>query len=266
MKDLNLKSMEKNRYFLRMFTFSILFLVFLSFTSSGYAQTSSDFSNLSPNYIVDYLNKTIEDVTLESSIYDIIGFSIGMVVYGIFIFHFYRFLAKRDMFSLNIEQRLRGGKLKSSGEKVSATPRIVAYVATNLLIFPIVIFVWFLVYSIFMFFLAQEMSIKTIFLVSSSIVISVRIAAYYNEDLARDLAKLLPLVLLGIFILSPTFFELDEIKSRVMEIPNFITQITAFLAVAITIEFILSILFLIKLKFFGRKEKNNKSSNHEQPI
>ena len=234
--------------------------------SSVYAQTSIDFSNMSPHFVIDYLNKTIEHITLESSIYDIVGFSIGMVVYGIFIFHFYRFLAKRDMFSLNIEQRLRGGKLKSSGKKVSVAPRIAAHIATNLFIFPIVIFVWFLVYSIFMFFLAQDMSMKTIFLVSSSIVISVRIAAYYNEDLARDLAKLLPLVLLGIFILSPTFFALDEIKSRLADIPNFIIQIAAFLVVAIMVEIILSSLYLIKLKFFGRKEKMNKSSNTEQPI
>ncbi len=231
-----------------------------------YAQTSFDFVNLSQESVVDYMNKIVENITVESSIYDIVGFSVGMVVYGIFIFHFYRFLAKKDMFSLNIEQRLRGGKFKPSGQKISAAPRIAAHIATNVFIFPIVVFVWFLVYSIFMFFLAQDMSVKTVFLVSSSIVISVRIAAYYNEDLARDLAKLLPLVLLGIFILSPKFFSLDEIMPRLAEMPNFIIQIAAFIVVAITIEVILSVLYLIKLKFFGKKEKSSKSSNSEQPI
>lgn len=229
------------------------------------AQTPSDFSNGSQDFVIDYLNKMIKNIT-QSSIYDIVGFSIGMVVYGIFIFHLYRFISKRDMFSLNIEQRLRGGKLKSSGEKVSAAPKIVSHIALNVFIFPIVIFVWFLAYSIFMFFLAQDMSLETIFLVSSSIIIAVRIAAYYNEDLARDIAKLLPFVLLGIFILSPTFFSLDEIKSRLYDMPKFIIQITAFLGIAITIEIILSSLYLIKLKFFGRREKKDKSSNTEQPI
>jgi len=193
-------------------------------------------------------------------------FSIGMVVYGIFIFHFYRFLSKKDIFSLNLENRLRGGKFKSSGEKVSTSIRIAAYIGTNILVFPIVIFVWFLVYSIFMFFLAQDMEIKTIFLVSSSIVIAVRIAAYYNEDLSRDLAKLIPFVLLGIFILSPTFFSLDEIIPRIKEIPNFIIQIAAFLAVAITVEIVLSMLYLFKLKFISPKERRNKNSDSEHPI
>jgi hypothetical protein len=258
--------MKKNGYYLNVFVFSILFILFLTFTVIPVsAQSSSDFSNISPDFVIDYLNKMVKNIT-QSSIYDIIGFSIGMVVYGIFIFHLYRFISKRDMFSLNLEQRLRGGKLKSSGEKVSAAPKIVSYISLNIFLFPIVIFVWFLAYSIFMFFLAQDMSLETIFLVSSSIIISVRIAAYYNEDLARDIAKLLPFVLLGIFILSPTFFSLDEIKSRLYDIPNFIVQITAFLGIAITIEIILSSLYLIKLKFFGRKEKKDKSSNVEQPI
>lgn len=241
------------------------FLLLFSLSPTS-AHASFDFSNMSTDSTVNYLNDLVKSITLETSIYDIIGFSIGIVVYGVFIFHFYRFIAKKDMFSLNIEQRLRSGKFKSSGEKVSASPRIIAYIATNMFIFPIVIFVWFLVYSIFMFFLAQEMSVQTVFLVSSSLVISVRIAAYYNEDLARDLAKLLPLVLLGIFLLSPTFFSLDEIAPRLMEIPNFIIQIASFLVVAITIEIILSILYLIKLKFFGKKEKKNKLSDSEHPI
>lgn len=248
------------------FVSSILFIIFFVFiVTPVYAQTPFDFSNVSQDFVIDYLNKTVKNIT-QSSIYDIVGFSIGMVVYGIFIFHLYRFISKRDMFSLNIEQRLRGGKFKSSGEKVSVAPRIVSHIAINVFIFPIVIFVWFLAYSIFMFFLAQDMSIETVFLVSSSIIIAVRIAAYYNEDLARDIAKLLPFVLLGIFILSPTFFSLDEIKSRLYEIPNFIIQITTFLGIAITIEIILSSLYLIKLKFFGRKEKKDKSSDMEQPI
>ncbi|WP_255486597.1 hypothetical protein [Candidatus Nitrosotenuis sp. DW1] len=231
-----------------------------------YAQTLLDFPEISDSFTIDYLNKIVKSITLESLIYDIVGFSVGMVVYGIFIFHFYRFIARRDMFSFNIERRLGGGKFKATGEKISASPRIVAYMATNLLIFPIVIFVWFLVYSTFLFFLAQDMSVKAVFLVSSSIVISVRIAAYYNEELSKDLAKLLPLVLLGIFILSPTFFSIDEVKVRLAEMPNFVIQIAVFLVVAVAVEIVLSSTYLVKLKFFGHKEKKDKSSNSEQPI
>ena len=53
---------------------------------------------------MDYVNGLIAEIAKDSSIYDIVGFSIGMVVYGVFVFHFYRFLSKRDMFCINIEK------------------------------------------------------------------------------------------------------------------------------------------------------------------
>jgi len=70
--------------------------------------------------ILDYFNQLIQEIAAESSIYDLIGFSIGMVIYGIFVYHFYRFLSKRDMFSLNIEKRITQGKFKPTGKKTSA--------------------------------------------------------------------------------------------------------------------------------------------------
>lgn len=225
-----------------------------------------DPSKLTKDIVYGYLNQIVQNIAKDASIFDLVGFSIGMVVYGIFIFHFYRFLAKKDMFSFNLEKKLRGGKLKTDGKKINAAPRVAAYIATNIFIFPIVIFLWFLVYSLFMFFLAQNLSVKEVFLVSSSLIIAVRIAAYYNEDLSRDLAKLLPFALLGFFLLSPTFFALDVVRQRLLEIPHFVILIAAFLLVAIAIETVLSTLYLIKLKFVGHKEKKQKVDDSEHPI
>jgi len=244
---------------------SIGFFIFLTTIPPSFG-ADFDLTSLSQDSIANYLDEIVKNITTESSIYDLIGFSIGMVIYGVFIFHFYRFLAKRDMFSLKIEERLTRGKLRSSGEKISAAPRIAAYIATNIFIFPIIIFLWFLAYSSFMFFLAQDMTINTVFLVSSSLIIAIRIAAYYNEDLSRDLAKLLPFALLGIFLLSPTFFSIDEITQRLSEIPNFVVQIAAFLVVAMVIETILSLLYLIKVRVVGHKEKKSEVSDSEHPI
>lgn len=85
--------------------------------SQSQAIPSFDFSDLTQETVFDYFDELMLDITKESSIYDLVGFSIGMFVYGIFIFHFYRFLAKKDMFSLKIEERLTGHKLNSSGRK-----------------------------------------------------------------------------------------------------------------------------------------------------
>jgi len=207
---------------------------------------------------IDYLDNIIKEVAKDSSIYDLVGFSIGMVVYGIFVYHFYRFLSKRDMFAINLKQRLTHVKLKSTGEKVSTAPKIAAFIATNVFIFPFVIFLWFLGYSSFMFLLVQQMPTATIFLVSSALIIAVRISAYYREDLSKDLAKLLPFALLGIFLFNPQVYSYDDVVKRLEEIPSFIIQIASFMIVAIVAETVLSMIYFIKIKFF-HKEKQAKS-------
>ena len=215
---------------------------------------------------VNYLNNIVKDIAEDSSIYDLIGFSIGMVIYGIFVYHFYKFLSKRDMFSINLEQRMIHIKLKSSGEKISTVPRITAFIATNIFIFPFVIFLWFLGYSSFMFLLVQQMPTATIFLVSSSLIIAIRISAYYSEELSKDLAKLIPFALLGIFLFNPQFYSMSDVVKRLEEIPSFLTLIASFLVVAIAVETILSILYLIKLKFFHKEKKAKYEDDSESPI
>jgi hypothetical protein len=213
-----------------------------------------------------YLNDIIKKIASDSSIYDLIGFSIGMVVYGIFIYHFYRFLSKRDLFSFKLEQRIAGGKFTSTGKKISAAPRIIAFISMNFFIFPFVVFLWFLGYSSIMFLLVHQLPTATIFLVSSALIIAIRISAYYNEDLSRDLAKLLPFTLLGIFLYNPQFYSFNEIVPRLEEIPHFITQIASFIVVAMMVEITLSILYLIKVRFFHKKEKSKKVDDSETAI
>jgi len=203
--------------------------------------------------ILDYFNEIIQEIAAESSIYDLIGFSIGMVIYGIFVYHFYRFLSKRDMFSLNIKERIIQGKFKSTGKKASAAPRVIGFVMTNFFIFPFVIFLWFIGYSSFMFILVQNMPTSTIFLISSGLIIAIRISAYYSEELSKDIAKLLPFALLGIFLFNPQFYSFADIFSRLLEIPSFVIQIASFMILVMAVEIVLSTLYLVKIKFFHKE-------------
>ena len=206
------------------------------------------------NDLLNYFNEIFQNVISESSIYDLIGFSIGMVIYGIFVYHFYKFLSKRDIFSINIGEKITNVKFKPSGQKKSVAPRVIAFIATKLFLFPFVIFLWFLGYSSFMFLLVQNMPTETIFLVSSGLIIAIRISAYYHEDLSRDIAKLVPFTLLGIFLLNPQFYSFSDTITRLFEIPSFIIQIASFIILSMLVEIILSILYVIRYKFF-HKEK-----------
>ncbi|MEX2191904.1 MAG: hypothetical protein WD717_00790 [Nitrosarchaeum sp.] len=231
-----------------------------------YDGIGSIFQNIENSELLpmDYVNGLIAEIAKDSSIYDIVGFSIGMVIYGVFVYHFYRFLSKRDMFCINIE-KISKGHFTSSGKKTSGAPRVATFIVTNFFVFPFVIFLWFLGYSSFMFLLVQHMETTTIFLVSSSLIIAIRISAYYREDLSRDIAKLLPFALLGIFLFNPQFYSLVDVLKRLSEIPSFITQIAAFMIVVMLVEIALSTIYLIKIRFF-HKEKKSKIDDSESAI
>lgn len=231
-----------------------------------YDDIGSIFKNIENSKLLpmDYVNSLIVEIAKDSSIYDIVGFSIGMVVYGVFVYHFYRFLSKRDMFCINIE-KISKGRFTSSGKKISGAPRVAAFIVTNFFVFPFVIFLWFLGYSSFMFLLVQHMETAPIFLVSSSLIIAIRISAYYREDLSRDIAKLLPFALLAIFLFDPQFYSLVDVLKRLSEIPSFITQIAAFMVVVMLVEIVLSTIYLIKIRF-SHKEKKSKIDDSESAI
>ncbi len=255
---MTVSTLTMNRFFLVM-----LSILSFSIVENSYAQTTEELtskiqeeiseavpklSDISINSVEEYFTKIANEFYLGASLYDLIGFAIGMVIYGIFIFHFYRFLAKRDMFNVKLAKKL------STGSGTTKVGSIFAYIITNFFIYPIVIFVWFIVYSLFMFFLAQGVEPTTVFLVVSALVISVRIAAYYAEDLAKDLAKLLPFAMLGVFLLSPQFFTIDDIIQRIDQFSGLFIQITEFLIFAIVIETVLSLSYLVKQKIRPRKE------------
>ena len=152
----------------------------------------------SPQALLDQLSI---DFTRDVSTVDLLSFSLGMVVYGVFIWHFYRLISRREIVSLNLN------KYDTDGKRVTD---VMVYVVKYVIIFPLVITAWFFVYSLFMFFLAPDIPQDFVFLVVISLVVAIRIAAYYKEDLSKDLAKMIPFALLGIFLVNTSLFTLDQ--------------------------------------------------------
>lgn len=195
--------------------------------------------------------------TDERSFYDLLAFSAGMVVYGLFVWHFYHVMARREMFKMGL-QKLFSSPLLSR--------RFCGWMVKNLFVFPLSVFLWFIVYSTFMFFLAQGLSSDLVFLIVGSLVVAVRISAYYKEDLARDLAKLLPLSMLAIFLTSPTFFEIDEVLNRVYEMPAFVGKIAIFMVFIMLVEGILSTIFVLKRSLFKSEDEEKLEEKVEEKV
>ena len=84
-----------------------------------------------------------------------------------------------------------------------------------------------------MFFLAPDIDHDFVFLIVISLVVAIRIAAYYKEDLSKNLAKMIPFSLLGIFLVNNTLFTIDQFVERLDDFFPFIGKIAAFVLFAI---------------------------------
>ena len=111
-----------------------------------------------------------------------------IALYSIGIWHFYRFIARRDCF-----------KIKFSSHK-----KFVEF-SKYFFIFPFVAFVFFIGLSLMMLFITRNYSLNSVLSTSFAVVLAIRITAYYSEDLAKDVAKMLPFVLLGTFLVDPSY-------------------------------------------------------------
>ena len=100
------------------------------------------------------------------------------------------------------------------------------------------VFFWFAVFGLFMI-IFTNLEIDFILLVSAIIVAAIRITSYYKENIAKEVAKLLPLTLLTISLLAPGFFEFERILNNINLVPGFFSQILNYLGFLIILEIIL---------------------------
>ncbi len=207
---------------------------------------TSDYFDLPTQQILDLFEspqRLLEtfsiDFSNDVSTIDLLSFSLGIVMYSVFIWHFYRLISRREIISLDLNRH-------DSGKK--KTVLFIAYVTKYIIVFPLIITAWFFVYSLFMFFLAPDIPQDFVFLVVISLVIAIRMAAYYKEDLSKDLAKMIPFALLGIFLVNTSIFTLDQFYDRLDGFVPFLGKIATFVIFAICVEAVLRVLFSIKCK------------------
>lgn len=178
--------------------------------------------------------------------------ALTIALYSIFIWVFYRFLAKRDILNLNLN------KYNSFDHPATfKTFALVLYILEFLVLVPIVTFFWFSLFSVLFIALAKELELATIVLISAAIVSAVRITAYINEDLSKDLAKMFPFTLLGIVILTPGFLKMETTLARITQLPQFGNHISYYLLFIVVLEIVLRLLYLPFIES-SEEDLNNK--------
>jgi len=171
--------------------------------------------------------------------------AISIAIYAIFIWHFYRFIARRDCFKISTRKY----------------PKLVGFLK-YFFFYPFVAFLFFIGFSLIMNFLTVKLDTEVVLSTSFALIIAIRITSYYSEDLSKDLAKMLPFALLGIFLVDPSYFGLGaqpqlSMLENIYAIPQLFTDGVQYIIFIILIEWILRILLTIRYAIFPKKEGSN---------
>jgi len=177
-------------------------------------------------------------------------YTLFIVIYAIFIWKFYGFMAEREILKLNLKQYTRSKR--PSLEKFS---EIVLNIVEYIIILPFLVLFWFTIFSIFLLLLSKSQSVYQILLISAAIIASTRITSYLSENLSRDLAKIFPFTVLAMFLLDPEFFNINIILDKIIQIPEIFKHLVMFILFIFSIEFMLRLLYTIAVYFYSKKEE-----------
>lgn len=192
-------------------------------------------------------NTTAFNITTDFSIPNTIQifkplslFIIGVVIYSIFIFKFYRFLGKKNIFNLDLVQY---NVTEHAFLKKCFT--IIMYVIEYLILFPLFTFFWFAVITLLLMFLSKNLDLNNILLVSITLVSAIRITSYYKQALSMDLAKMMPFAMLGVFLIDISYFSLEKFMDLFKQLPNYANILFSYMIFVVALEFTLRLIYFI---------------------
>lgn len=212
-------------------------------------------------WLGEWLHPFVNGLTLTEAVtvlQPLALFTLVMAAYAVFVFELYHFISDKDIFDLSFRQYARG-----KTEKMKNVFRGLLYVLKYLVVYPLLVVIWYLVFAGFLSFLAKGHTTNTLLLASVAFVSTVRIAAYYHKNLAEDLAKMLPLALLGIFLTDVTSFSFDQGVQYLVTLPDHATKIIYYAAFTILLEFVLRMFQILRRGTLETPDEEEKAEEQE---
>jgi hypothetical protein len=156
-----------------------------------------------------------------------------IVAYSIIIWYTYRFIARKDIIGLNLNQYNR-----FEHAFLVKTLASFFFIIEYIIILPLLIFFWFALFGFLLSLIVESSDVNLILKLSAVVVASVRMAAYFKEDLAQEIAKLMPFNILAFSLISLNFLSTERLGERLAQIPDFYL-VAQFLLFIIFLEFLL---------------------------
>lgn len=174
---------------------------------------------------------------------------LAITLYAMFVGSFYQTLSKKRIFELNIPKPSLFGE-----EEHVRLWDIIVFMLQYTIAFPIITLVWTFALTVFLLALSSS-SPWDVAILSMSIVASTRICAYYDENIAVDVAKLLPIALLAIVVSNPAVLSYGALIEKLGELIAISYQFLPIFIFLICLEWALRLLLEIKYMLFGRPDE-----------
>src|SRR3989344_5155327 len=172
--------------------------------------------------------------------------TILVAIYVIFIWKLHIFISTKNIIRLNLNKYNRTNH--------PILTKIIAgllYFLEYVIIMPILIFFWFLIFAILLIFISRGMEPASIILLAAITIAVLRIVSYipkYGESASAETAKIIPFTLLAVGLTEPLFFNSEEVIARVSDIPQLFQGISPYIFFIVAIELILrSLNFIVSI-------------------
>ena len=166
---------------------------------------------------------------------------------------FYRLLAKRDLLTLDLKRFEN-----SMTGRIRVFFRSLLFVAQYVLLIPILIGFWTVVMATILTLLSDSSDHTRNAMIATSVVGAVRILAYWTEDLSRDVAKMLPFAVLGVFLVGSTSVNFSEFEALYSNLPELADAYLNSLILLSILETVLRVGHVVKDLFGGQRRVKKK--------
>lgn len=157
--------------------------------------------------------------------------SVAILAYALVVNLFYQVISRRVMFG----GRKVGGKMRVQGPLRGFA---------TLLLFPLVSFAFFLLLSLALLFMGTDQAPALTITLAMAVVLAVRVAAYISEATSHDVAKMLPLGLLGVMLVRADVADAAASFRSMAGLVDEPLLIGLYFGVVVVVEYVLRIVWL----------------------
>ena len=190
----------------------------------------------------------LKDFFMDPIYFRIIYLTLALFLVGGIIWYMYIKLSRRDIFHIRDP--------RDNKKEITRWDKFV-YFLKYVFIFPLFTFLWFVLFVACLRLLSDKKDIQDIMILGIVLISAIRIASYVHQKMAEDMAKLLPLTLLGGIILNPSFITLNAQLSDLYILQSQLLSFAKYFLFIIVLELILKIGHSIQKSIRNKKESRS---------